>query len=184
MLDRLAALSIVLPFLRDVEGLDLLAYRDDGTPGGGPWTIGYGHTGPDVKEGDTITQDQAEIWLSTDAGNTADLIAPRLPSLLNPNQYASLISFTYNVGPGRAGSKSGFLILKNGNPSTLLRMVQNLPVNPTVDELEATAEQFLPWCHAGSAVVAALCTRRKKEHDLFLTPYSQAPLGVTPDSEP
>ncbi len=41
------------------EGLRLTAYQDSV----GVWTIGYGHTGPDVHPGMTITEEQADELL-------------------------------------------------------------------------------------------------------------------------
>ena len=43
------------------EGCRLESYQDSG----GVWTIGYGHT-MNVGPGMTCTQQQAEMWLSTD----------------------------------------------------------------------------------------------------------------------
>ena len=54
-----------LDLIREYEGLRLEAYPDPGT-GGEPWTIGYGHTGPEVKEGLEISQEQADDWLAED----------------------------------------------------------------------------------------------------------------------
>lgn len=44
------------------EGLRLTAYQDIV----GVWTIGYGHTGPDVKPGLAITRQQADQLLVND----------------------------------------------------------------------------------------------------------------------
>ena len=44
------------------EGCSLAAYQDQV----GVWTIGYGHTGPDVKPGLTITGAQAQDLLAQD----------------------------------------------------------------------------------------------------------------------
>ena len=52
--------------LRRWEGCRLAAYPDPAS-GGEPWTIGYGHTGPDVVPGLVISQQQAEAWLEADA---------------------------------------------------------------------------------------------------------------------
>jgi len=41
------------------EGLRLTAYQDQV----GVWTIGYGHTGPDVYQGLTITQNDATSFM-------------------------------------------------------------------------------------------------------------------------
>ena len=45
-----------LKFIQNEEGIRLKAYQDTR----GVWTIGVGHTGPDVYEGLVITADQAE----------------------------------------------------------------------------------------------------------------------------
>jgi hypothetical protein len=47
---------------RKFEGLRLTAYQDQV----GVWTIGYGHTGPDVHRNLTITEDQADVLLHAD----------------------------------------------------------------------------------------------------------------------
>lgn len=46
------------------EGLRLHAYQDSG----GVWTIGWGHTGPDVHEGLVWTRAQALAALREDLG--------------------------------------------------------------------------------------------------------------------
>ncbi len=59
-------------FIREKEGKELLAYKP--APNAKPgdvdyekyYTIGYGHYGPDVKEGQTITEAQAEALLDKD----------------------------------------------------------------------------------------------------------------------
>ncbi|MBI1234786.1 MAG: glycoside hydrolase family protein [Alphaproteobacteria bacterium] len=48
--------------VRAHEGLRLSAYLCPA----GVWTIGYGHTGPDVRAGLTITEPQAETFLRLD----------------------------------------------------------------------------------------------------------------------
>lgn len=58
--------------IREAEGLKLEAYKPDSTE---PfYTIGYGHYGEEVKEGDTITEETAEEMLDED-------IRPRIESL-------------------------------------------------------------------------------------------------------
>ncbi len=51
-----------MKLVKDFEGLRLTAYQDSV----GVWTIGYGHTGPEVKPGMTISQAQADNYLQTD----------------------------------------------------------------------------------------------------------------------
>lgn len=50
--------------LKREEGLSLVAYRDQG----GVYTIGYGHTGPEVHVGLVWTLEQAEAALLLDLG--------------------------------------------------------------------------------------------------------------------
>ena len=57
-----------LALTKGFEGLRLAAYQDVA----GVWTVGYGHTGPDVRAGWTITEAQAETLLLSDL---ADAIA-------------------------------------------------------------------------------------------------------------
>lgn len=73
------------------EGCRLTAYRDSG----GILTIGYGHTGPDVHEGMTITQAQADALFAADQAPLFKLVAGR-PIL----EAAALVSFGYNCGAG------------------------------------------------------------------------------------
>ena len=59
--------------LKTWEGCRLSAYPDPAS-GGAPWTIGYGHTGPDVVPGLTITQQQADALLQKDVADAANAI--------------------------------------------------------------------------------------------------------------
>lgn len=60
----------LLADLRRDEGCRLEAYPDP-LSGGAPWTIGWGHTGPDVHPGLTWTQAQADNALAADVRATA-----------------------------------------------------------------------------------------------------------------
>ena len=51
--------------IKEFEGCELKSYPDPGT-GGAPWTVGYGHTGPEVVPGMTISQPEAEQLLKQD----------------------------------------------------------------------------------------------------------------------
>jgi GH24 family phage-related lysozyme (muramidase) len=86
--------------LKTWEGCRLSAYPDPAS-GGAPWTIGYGHTGPEVVAGLTITQQQAEAWLQKDVAHAASAVERLLPGVaLVPRQRDALISFCFNVGAG------------------------------------------------------------------------------------
>jgi len=52
-----------LQLIESFEGLRLISYRDSV----GVWTIGYGHT-QGVRQGQTISQQQAQAFLQQDLG--------------------------------------------------------------------------------------------------------------------
>jgi GH24 family phage-related lysozyme (muramidase) len=86
--------------LKTWEGCRLSAYPDPAS-GGAPWTIGYGHTGPDVVPGLTITQQEADALLQKDVADAACAVERLLPGVsLLPRQRDALISFCFNVGVG------------------------------------------------------------------------------------
>ena len=93
-----------------VQGFDLLgkregkrskAYRDSK----GIWTIGIGHTGPEVHEGLVWTDAQVMEAYLKDAAWVSAAIAESVHVQLTQNQYDALFSFTFNVGgPGEEHS--------------------------------------------------------------------------------
>lgn len=83
-----------IELVKSFEGLKLEAYRCPA----GVWTIGYGHTGNEVIPGLSINQQQAEQLLQDDL-NHSGLGVEKLVSVgLTDNQFAALVSFTFNVG--------------------------------------------------------------------------------------
>ena len=114
--------DVAVTFVADKEALRLKAYPDpDSLRGiemakppakrrpdwrtlpGDPWTIGYGHTGPEVHEGLTITAAQAKTWLRQDLLTSAAKLWKRIGDVVNDlteNQYAALLSFVFNLGDG------------------------------------------------------------------------------------
>jgi lysozyme len=130
------------------EGCELEAYPDPGT-GGDPWTIGFGHTGPEVKPGMRITQEQAEEFLRRDLAKVEKCVNNSVKGVITQNQFDALCSFAYNVGCGAFGK------------STLLRYLND------GDDLSA-AREFLRWNKAGNKTLPGLVRRRQEEMDLFL----------------
>lgn len=91
-----------LALIQKFEGCRLKAYKPVKTEK--YWTIGWGHYGPDVREGQTITQAEADAMLKEDCQRFADAVdnpayCP-LTAQLNANQRDALISFTFNCGAG------------------------------------------------------------------------------------
>ena len=91
------------------EGCRREAYQDSG----GVWTIGYGHTGPDVHEGMTCTDQQAMAWLILDTHEAQDAVNELVNIQLNQPEFDALVDFVYNVGR-EAFARSTMLRLLNG----------------------------------------------------------------------
>lgn len=71
------------------------------------WTIGYGHYGPDVKEGDKITEGQALLLLNKDmAKAVAAVDAVAAPTLTQP-QFDAVCDLVYNAGAGVIAASTG-----------------------------------------------------------------------------
>ena len=135
-----------LQLLKTWEGCRLYAYPDPAS-GGDPWTIGYGHTGPEVHAGLVITQQQADAWLLSDAAVAARAIDRLVGDVaMSPRQRDALISFCFNVG---AGAVEG---------STLRR---RLEAGEQVGKV--LAEELPRWCHGPQGPMEGLRRRRAAE---------------------
>ena len=88
-----------LELIKSFEGCVLTAYKPVQTEQ--YYTIGWGHYGPDVYAGMSITQDQADNMLREDVKYYADAV-DRYNSRFNFTQeeFDSLTSFAYNCGVG------------------------------------------------------------------------------------
>ena len=90
--------DIALDFVARWEGRRLVAYRDVA----GVLTVGYGHTGADVAEGQAITKARARALLKADLETAAARLEARIGAevveALTPSQYAALLSFVFNLG--------------------------------------------------------------------------------------
>jgi lysozyme len=99
--------AIAVDFLMRAEACLLRAYKDSA----GVWTIGVGHTGPEVVAGLAITAAQAMIDLRADlaiaAARLAAVVAEAVILSLTDHEYAALLSFVFNLG-----AQSGWTIWK------------------------------------------------------------------------
>jgi lysozyme len=140
---------IDLSIIKQFEGCRLKAYRCPANI----WTIGYGSTlyphGQPIKEGDTISQQEAENMLLLEAKKR--LAKMNLPDTMSENRKAALLSFHYNVGHG------------NWLKSNLRRRVENDPND------EAIRGEFMKWNMAAGKVLAGLVNRRKAEAALYFS---------------
>jgi lysozyme len=137
-----------IDLIREFEGCKLTAYPDPAT-GGDPWTIGYGHTGPDVFSGLKITEDEAISYLRRDLETAEKCVNGCVKVTLTQEQFDALCSFVLNVGCG------------NLRKSTLLVKIND------GDDVGA-AEEFLRWDRAAGKQMAGLTRRRNAERERFL----------------
>lgn len=150
---RARVLEIADPFIRTEEGCVLKAYHG-AYDRPGVWTIGYGATtidGRPVKEGDVITQEQADAMLVNGVVDVLDAVLALAPSNATENQCAALASFAFN---------EGVYALKL---STLVHLWVE-------GKTQLAAQEFPKWVYANGKVVPGLVARRKREMTLFLTP--------------
>jgi len=133
-----------IELIKKYEGLKLKAYKCPA----GVWTIGYGHT-KNVKQGDVITEVQAEILLIYDLNDFENCIKKNVRIPLTQNQFDALVSFCFNVGCG------------NFLKSTLLKKLNE-------GKIAEAAKEFMKWNKAGGKELAGLTKRRQEEMELFL----------------
>lgn len=157
---RLAALAVLLcaPLVLTFEGMRTKVYLD---PVGIP-TVCAGHTGPDVRVGDTWTKERCEAVLKEDLAEAAAAVQSCATGSMTPNQMAAFTSFTFNVGPGKAGRKDGFCVLKSGKPSTMLRLINE-------GKAAEACGQFKYWKQEGQGM-AGIAKRRDQEEALCRKP--------------
>lgn len=126
------------------EGLRLDSYQDVA----GVWTIGYGHTGSDIKQSMTITEDQAQTLIESDIASSVACVNSAVKVNINQNQFDALVDFTFNEGRG------SFL------RSTLLTLLN-------MGDFLGASGQFQKWIYAGGEVQPGLIRRRDAEAALF-----------------
>ena len=140
--------DIAVDFIAEHEGVKLTAYQDSV----GVWTIGYGHTGPDVLPKLKITATAAKNYLRTDlqtaARRLAMLVKQEIIDELTTHQYAALLSFVFNLG---AGAKWTIWKVLNA------RQFDRVPL------------EFAKFVNAGGKKLQGLVNRRAAETVLWST---------------
>jgi len=135
--------------IKRFEGCKLKAYKCPA----GLWTISWGLTfypdGTKVKEGDVITQQQAEDYFNAIVDDFAKKVDALIKSNVTDNNFSALVSFAYNVGMG------------NFQRSTLLRKVNSNPKDATI------LAEFKKWTRANGEVLKGLVRRRDAEAKLY-----------------
>jgi lysozyme len=116
----------------------------------GVWTIGYGHTGPDVKADQEIKASRAEYLLKQDLIRFEEAVSKSVKIKLEQNQFDALVSFAFNVGVGAFES------------STLLRRL-----NSGEDPCSVAKAELPRWDKANGKSLEGLKRRRSAEVELF-----------------
>ncbi len=134
-----------LDLIRKYEGLRLVTYVCPG----GKLTIGYGHTGSEVKTGQKIDVERANELLIKDVHRFEVAVNELVKVPMTQGMLDALISFSFNLGVGSLKS------------STLLKKLN-------ADDRDGAANEFLRWNKAKGKVLAGLTARRESERELFL----------------
>lgn len=135
-----------LQLVKHFEGCHLKSYRCPANV----LTIGYGHTGPDVKEEMSITQGQADELLKLDMERFENAVRSCVKVPIDQGQFDALVSFAFNCGAQALKA------------STLLKKLN------AVDVIGA-AQEFHRWNKGGGKVLKGLVRRRAAEAHLFAT---------------
>lgn len=130
----------------DSAGPALNAYWD---PTGNVWTIGYGHTGPEVKEGLVWTTQQCIAALAADVSWASVAVNHLVTRDISQSQFDALVDFVFNEGVGSFAK------------STLLEYVNE-------GNLQGAEAEFGKWVYSGGKVLGGLTRRRAAEAALFL----------------
>lgn len=157
-----------LALIQQWEGLFLKAYHG-AADRPGLLTIGYGHTDaagpPVVKEGMTITKEQASAILRTDLGRVEANVSSMVKVPLNDNQYAAMVSFVFNCGEA------------NFAKSSLLRKLN-------ASDYTSVPTELMKWTKANGVQVHGLVNRRAAEAGLWAKGSHIASQYIEPEPAP
>ena len=138
------ASEILIEKLKEFEGFRRDAYRDVT----GVLTIGYGHTGSDVREGDRLTTYAAEELLLMDLREHERAVR-QLKVAYTQGQFDALVSFAFNVGIGRLNRSALLKVIRNGGSKAQI------------------TREFKRWVFAGGQRMPGLMKRREWEAKRF-----------------
>ncbi len=173
-----AAYALVMWLTPLHEGEVRFGYRDPV----GVVTACVGHTRT-AQLGRRYTAQECQQLLAEDLLRHAqDLRCITAP--LQPHETAALLSFVFNVGHGQAGKKDGLCVLRNGRPSTIVRMAN-------AGNMAAACASISDWvgatrwdgtrvdCRKPEANCAGILRRRADERAMCEGRYIGGPAGPT-----
>src|SRR5690606_21151277 len=133
--------------LKYFEQCRLKAYWD---AHGKVWTIGWGHTGPDVYEGLVITQARADQLLRERlAGGFVPGVLAVITRSMKQCELDAMVDLTYNIG------------VPAFQASTLVEKFN-------AGDVRGAADEFPRWNRSGGQVLLGLRRRRAADRALFL----------------
>lgn len=140
-----------LDLLKESEGCRLTAYADSGNV----WTIGYGGTYyqnyQKVKEGDTITQEEAEKLLLFHIEEHEKAVKRILYDVCLPSQCIDAITvLVFNIG------------ITAFNKSTLYKKIK-----ANKNDLEGIKTEWNKWVKCNGKTLNGLVIRRAKEYEIY-----------------
>ena len=115
---------------------------------GGYLTIGYGHKLLPSDSYKIISPEKAQQILENDLRRIERLVLKYINVGINDDQFAALVSFTFNVGA-----------------AALQRSTLRQKIN--YGYYEDGAKEFLKWVYAGGRKIMGLVRRRRLESELF-----------------
>lgn len=120
----------------------------------GLYSIGFGFTyyadGSPIKEGDTMTLEEAEALFSIIITKFEKKVSRMVKVVINVNQFSALVSLSYNIGCSALSSSS-------------------LIVRLNASDYQGAANQFLVWDKQNKRPLKGLTKRRRLERELFLS---------------
>ena len=140
---KLSVNQAAMNLIKEFEGCRLTAYQDVG----GVWTIGYGHT--PAREGQVITQVEANALLSDDVQWAALRVQDECTGPTTPNQFGAMASLCFNIGGGAFAESS---VLRYHNEG----------------RYQSAANSFRLWDMVGDRHNYGLLRRRIAEAQLYL----------------
>ena len=129
-----------LSLLMAREGKRNEVYRDTQ----GVLTVGYGHTGPDVMEGEIWTNERIEEAFAKDLQRFEDALNENITATVDQNQYDALVSWLYNVGTSWARSATLIARVNEGNRGGAAQEFDKWHIPPEItSRRNAEKAQFL-----------------------------------------
>jgi lysozyme len=142
-----------IDLLIEREGVRKRAYQDTKDV----WTIGVGHTGPEVYDGLYWTDDQCRDVFKRDVARFEDSVNACVKVPLKQHEFDALVSFAFNCGEAALPHGGA-----NGGPSSILAAINR-------GDMAGAANAFNNWM-----ADASVRTRRAGEREQFAGRHFQA----------